>query len=210
MRNWMRSGLGGRTIIKPVRTSSKGASLFPKCIIIYIKAVCSLKHPKFPIRLRQRTKRRYRSQLSETLRGGAVVARQVNKLLDFFTGRCYFIVMREILHTVCTQIAHKERQNLQKSTINNKKSKQQRQRGKPWCLCCKSRKWAIKKELTLGKFLNLVGSGGWNRTNGLQVMSLTSYHCSTPQRLLRNIIYYIFWTLQALFEENSMFFADII
>ena len=26
-----------------------------------------------------------------------------------------------------------------------------------------------------------IGSGGWNRTNGLQVMSLTSYLCSTPQ-----------------------------
>ena len=30
---------------------------------------------------------------------------------------------------------------------------------------------------------NSFGSGGGNRTNGLQVMSLTSYHCSTPQRL---------------------------
>ena len=29
--------------------------------------------------------------------------------------------------------------------------------------------------------VKIVGSGGWNRTNGLQVMSLTSYHCSTPQ-----------------------------
>ena len=36
-----------------------------------------------------------------------------------------------------------------------------------------------------------IGSGGWNRTNGLQVMSLTSYHCSTPQRFsgLLRIIY---------------------
>ena len=83
--------------------------------------------------------------LITTLRGGAVVARQVNKLLDFFTGRCYFIVMREILHTVCTQIAHKERQNLQKSTIKNKKSKQQRQRGKPRRFCCNFRNLSVKK-----------------------------------------------------------------
>lgn len=27
----------------------------------------------------------------------------------------------------------------------------------------------------------IIGSGGWNRTNYLQVMSLTSYQCSTPQ-----------------------------
>ena len=34
------------------------------------------------------------------------------------------------------------------------------------------------------------GSGGWNRTNGLQVMSLTSYLCSTPQRdwTLKNLL----------------------
>ena len=25
------------------------------------------------------------------------------------------------------------------------------------------------------------GGGGWDRTSDLQVMSLTSYHCSTPQ-----------------------------
>ena len=30
---------------------------------------------------------------------------------------------------------------------------------------------------------NFFGSGERNRTSGLQVMSLTSYHCSTPQRL---------------------------
>ena len=76
--------------------------------------------------------------LITTLRGGAVAARQVNKLLDFFTGRCYFIVMREILHTVCTQFAHKERQNLQNSAIKRNHPKQQRQRGKPGCFCCKS------------------------------------------------------------------------
>ena len=29
----MQSGLGGRTIIKPVRTASRRASLFPKCHI---------------------------------------------------------------------------------------------------------------------------------------------------------------------------------
>ncbi len=29
--------------------------------------------------------------------------------------------------------------------------------------------------------ITMDGSGGWNRTNCLQVMSLTSYQCSTPQ-----------------------------
>ena len=76
---------------------------------------------------------------------GAVVARQVNKLLDFFTGRCYFIVMREILHTVCTQFAHKERQNLQNSAIKRNHPKQQGQRGKPGCFCCKSWNLSVKK-----------------------------------------------------------------
>ncbi len=30
-------------------------------------------------------------------------------------------------------------------------------------------------------WLEIIGSGEWNRTTGLQVMSLTSYLCSTPQ-----------------------------
>ena len=30
--------------------------------------------------------------------------------------------------------------------------------------------------------LRVVGSGGWIRTNGLRVMSPTSFHCSTPRR----------------------------
>ena len=33
-----------------------------------------------------------------------------------------------------------------------------------------------------GCLLWCLGSGGWIRTNDLQVMSLTSCHCSTPQR----------------------------
>ena len=49
---------------------------------------------------------------------------------------------------------------------------------------CKFLNLSIKKELTNCKFLNLVGSGEWNRTTDLQVMSLISYHCSTPQRLV--------------------------
>ena len=40
-------------------------------------------------------------------------------------------------------------------------------------------------------WLKVFGSGGWNRTNGLQVMSLTSYLCSTPQCVLQTIIYMI-------------------
>ena len=31
------------------------------------------------------------------------------------------------------------------------------------------------------KRLCSLGCGGWDRTNDLQVMSLTSYHCSTPR-----------------------------
>ena len=37
------------------------------------------------------------------------------------------------------------------------------------------------RNLLRPRLLFSFGSGGWNRTNGLQVMSLTSYHCSTPQ-----------------------------
>ena len=38
-----------------------------------------------------------------------------------------------------------------------------------------------KKAIRDGQPVKIIGSGGWNRTNGLQVMSLTSYLCSTPQ-----------------------------
>ena len=40
------------------------------------------------------------------------------------------------------------------------------------------------RNLLRPRLLFLFGSGGWNRTNGLQVMSLTSYHCSTPHYVL--------------------------
>ena len=43
------------------------------------------------------------------------------------------------------------------------------------------------RNLLRPRLLYSFGSGGWNRTNGLQVMSLTSYHCSTPQRSVLNI-----------------------
>ncbi len=38
--------------------------------------------------------------------------------------------------------------------------------------------WDTKKEQLL---VALACCGGWDRTTGLQVMSLTSYHCSTPR-----------------------------
>ena len=53
-------------------------------------------------------------------------------------------------------------------------------RCKKWC---KLGNLSTKKP-TFQSVIIVIGSGGWNRTNGLQVMSLTSYHCSTPQRLL--------------------------
>ena len=39
----------------------------------------------------------------------------------------------------------------------------------------------MKKPITSDRLKLKNGSGEWNRTIGLQVMSLTSYHCSTPQ-----------------------------
>ena len=49
----------------------------------------------------------------------------------------------------------------------------------------------MKKPITSDRLKLKNGSGEWNRTIGLQVMSLTSYHCSTPQyaELLLNIIH---------------------
>ena len=48
------------------------------------------------------------------------------------------------------------------------------------------------KSLTFQSGVKIVGSGGRNRTYYLQVMSLTSYHCSTPQRLLlHNIVRFL-------------------
>ena len=42
--------------------------------------------------------------------------------------------------------------------------------------------WTQMKKPTISDRLKLkIGSGERNRTFGLQVMSLTSYHCSTPQ-----------------------------
>ena len=57
-------------------------------------------------------------------------------------------------------------------------------RCKKWC---KLGNLSTKKP-TFQSVIIVIGSGGWNRTNGLQVMSLTSYHCSTPQRLLSHNI----------------------
>ena len=56
-------------------------------------------------------------------------------------------------------------------------------RCKKWC---KLGNLSTKKP-TFQSVIIVIGSGGWNRTNGLQVMSLTSYHCSTPQRYLRYV-----------------------
>lgn len=39
----------------------------------------------------------------------------------------------------------------------------------------------MKKPITSDRLKLKNGSGEWNRTIGLQVMSLTSYHCSTPR-----------------------------
>ena len=59
-----------------------------------------------------------------------------------------------------------------------------------------------------------IGSGGWNRTNDLQVMSLTSYLCSTPQhRMIQTEfvmnLYSLFsvrrGTLISFFELASLF-----
>ena len=52
-----------------------------------------------------------------------------------------------------------------------------------------------KKAIRDGQPVKFVGSGGWNRTNGLQVMSLTSYLCSTPQYCVSNTI--------SLFPRNA-------
>ena len=57
-------------------------------------------------------------------------------------------------------------------------------RCKKWC---KLGNLSTKKP-TFQSVIIVIGSGGWNRTNGLQVMSLTSYHCSTPQRYVYNIM----------------------
>ena len=73
----------------------------------------------------------------------------------------------------------------------------------------KSQSWAgvvfmpHKQKSQSDDWLKFIGSGGWNRTNGLQVMSLTSYHCSTPQYLLQYIlIYHVLFYLQA---QNDLF-----
>ena len=61
----------------------------------------------------------------------------------------------------------------------------------------------MKKPITSDRLKLKNGSGEWNRTIGLQVMSLTSYHCSTPQYLLQDIlIYHVLFYLQA---QNDLF-----
>ena len=45
-------------------------------------------------------------------------------------------------------------------------------------LACQNRQADHLNELQKSEF---IGCGGWDRTTGLQVMSLTSYHCSTPR-----------------------------
>ena len=78
---WMRSGLGGRTIIKPVRTASRRASLFPKCIIIYMEPFVLWSILIFPSGCAKEQNGVTDCSFSwVTLRGGAVVARQVNKV----------------------------------------------------------------------------------------------------------------------------------
>ena len=62
-----------------------------------------------------------------------------------------------------------------------------------------------KKAIRKGQPVKIVGSGGWNRTNGLQVMSLTSYLCSTPQQ--RNIYYIPFFEKCKREFEKRRFFS---
>ena len=69
---------------------------------------------------------------------------------------------------------------------------------------------SVKKGLASNKSWNLIGSGGWNWTNDLQVMSLISYHCSTPQQLKTNssfvpchVIYTRFFALSSTFLKKS-------
>ena len=58
---------------------------------------------------------------------------------------------------------------------------------------------------------NFFGSGVWNRTTDLQVMSLISYHCSTPHRCVYNIVafWYIanFFLFFLLFSWNNVVFC---
>ena len=62
-----------------------------------------------------------------------------------------------------------------------------------------------------------IGSGGWNRTNDLQVMSLTSYLCSTPRYDLNNFRYYRAFSItsnpdiaNALEQKNYFFMISLI
>ena len=76
----MRSGLDGRTIIKPVRTASRRASLFSKCIIIYMEPFVLWSILIFPSGCAKEQNGVTDYSFSwVTLRGGAVAARQVNK-----------------------------------------------------------------------------------------------------------------------------------
>ena len=69
------------------------------------------------------------------------------------------------------------------------------------CKCLIASTLHKRKSLTFQSGIKIVGSGGWNRTNGLQVMSLTSYHCSTPHRFWY-LIYTIFSFLQISIAKN--------
>ena len=62
-----------------------------------------------------------------------------------------------------------------------------------------------KKAIRDGQPVKIVGTGGWNRTNGLQVMSLTSYLCSTPQQCV-HILYSFFRKMQAEMRKKSVFY----
>ena len=74
-------GLGGRTIIKPVRTTSRRASLFPKCIIIYMEPFVLWSILIFPSGCAKEQNGVTDCSFAwGTLRGGAVAARQVNKV----------------------------------------------------------------------------------------------------------------------------------
>ncbi len=52
--------------------------------------------------------------------------------------------------------------------------------------------------------------GGWDRTTDLQVMSLTSYHCSTPRYIIHHATCHLLLISSSTFGNTSALFDSLL